>query len=330
MFSYLLRRLLYAPFIIVGVMLITFVLFFVVQSPRITAQSVLGKRANPKSIQEYLHKRGYDKPLFLGIGKKKPGEVGDGVFDTIFFNQMRSLAVFNLGVSDVSGRELKEVFREGAIPSLLLTVPAFIAGFFMAVGFALFLVFVRKSALDTGGVIVCVALMSVPPMVYIIFGQAVIALAFNYFPAFGYRMQSFSDIRFLLLPVSLMIVISLGSDVRLYRAVFLEEISQDYVRTAQAKGVSNTRMLLVHVLKNGMIALITYVVAQLPLLILGSLLVENFFGIPGLGNTLVAAIQTSDLAVIRSTTFLTSILYIVGLTATDICYAMADPRIRLS
>jgi peptide/nickel transport system permease protein len=200
----------------------------------------------------------------------------------------------------------------------------------MAVGFALFLVFVRKSALDTGGVIVCVALMSIPPMVYIIFGQAVIALAFNYFPAFGYQMRGISDIRFLLLPVSLMIVISLGSDVRLYRAVFLEEISQDYVRTAQAKGVPNARLLLVHVLKNGMIALITYVVAALPLLILGSLLVENFFGIPGLGNTLVAAIQKSDLAVIRSTTFLTSILYIVGLTATDICYAAADPRIRLS
>ena len=330
MFSYLLRRLLYAPFIIVGVMLVTFVLFFVVQSPEITAKSVLGKRANPKTVQDYLHKRGYDKPLFLGIGPKKPGQVGEGIFDTIFFNQMRSLAVFNLGVSDVSGRELKEVFREGAIPSLLLTGPAFIAGFFMAVGFALFLVFVRKSALDTGGVVLCVALMSVPPMVYIIFGQAVIALSFNYFPAFGYRMRAWSDIRFLLLPVSLMIVISLGSDVRLYRAVFLEEISQDYVRTAQAKGVSNTRLLMVHVLKNGMIALITYVVAQLPLLILGSLLVENFFGIPGLGNTLVAAIQTSDLAVIRSTTFLTSILYIVGLTATDICYAVADPRIRLS
>ena len=157
-----------------------------------------------------------------------------------------------------------------------------------------------------------------------------VALAFNYFPAFGYQRQSWGDARFLLLPVSLMIVISLGSDARLYRAVFLEEISQDYVRTAQAKGVSNTRLLMVHVLKNGMIALITYVVAQLPLLILGSLLVENFFGIPGLGNTLVAAIQTSDLAVIRSTTFLTAILYIVGLTVTDICYAAADPRIRLS
>jgi peptide/nickel transport system permease protein len=122
----------------------------------------------------------------------------------------------------------------------------------------------------------------------------------------------------------------LGYDTRLYRAIFLEEISQDYVRTALAKGVSSSRLLLGHVLKNGMIALITLVVAHLPLLILGSLLVENFFGIPGLGNLLVTAIQTSDLAVVRATTFLTSILYIIGLTITDICYALVDPRIRLS
>jgi peptide/nickel transport system permease protein len=184
--------------------------------------------------------------------------------------------------------------------------------------------------LDTAGVFFCVGLMSIPAMVYIIFGQAVVALAFNYFPAFGFELRDWTSMRFLLLPVAIMIVINLGQETRLYRAVFLEEIGQDYVRTAQAKGVSNSRVLTVHVLKNGMIALITYIVAHLPLLILGSLLVENFFGIPGLGNTLVLAIQTSDLAVVRSTTFLTSILYIIGLTLTDICYALVDPRIRLS
>ena len=167
-------------------------------------------------------------------------------------------------------------------------------------------------------------------MVYIIFGQAVIALKLNYFPAFGFDPHGWDAARFLILPVSLVIVMSLGHDTRLYRAIFLEEIGQDYVRTALAKGVSPSRMLMVHVLKNGMISLITLVVAHLPLLILGSLLVENFFGIPGLGNLLVAAIQTSDLAVIRATTFLTSILYIIGLTLTDIGYALVDPRIRLS
>jgi peptide/nickel transport system permease protein len=351
MFSYLLRRLLYAPLIIVGVMLVTFAIFFVFQSPENMARVQLGKRATPTNIAAWISKRGYDKPVFLNLGTQPPPAVGKapgrafflaaptpagqvppskGVFDTIFFNEMGRFATLNLGVSDVTGNNLKDVFRDGAIPSLLITFPAFVAGFFMAVGCALFLVFVRKSMLDTAGVLICVALMSIPAMVYIIFGQAVVALAFNYFPAFGFSLSGWNSLRFLLLPVALIVVIHLGSDVRLYRAVFLEEISQDYVRTAQAKGVSNTRMLFTHVLKNGMIALITLLVAQLPVLILGSLLVENFFGIPGLGNLLAGALQTNDFAVVKATTFLTSILYIIGLTATDICYALADPRIRLS
>jgi len=335
MLNYLLRRLLFAPFIVLGVMIFTFVLFFMVQSPEIAARNRLGKMATPKTTYEWLHKRGYDKPLFFFTGQKRVAADGQpyaskGLFDTIFFNQMRGLAVFDLGVSDVTGESLSEIFKKGAIPSLLLTLPAYIAGFVIAVGLSLFLVFVRNSAIDTAGVFVCVALMSIPAMVYIIFGQAVVALQLNYFPAFGFDFHGFGTVRFLLLPVALMIIMHLGYDVRLYRAVFLEEIAQDYVRTAQAKGVSNARVLFVHVLKNGMIALITFVVAGLPVLILGSMLVENFFGIPGLGNLLVAAIQTTDLAVVRSTTFLTALLYIIGMTATDVCYALVDPRIRLS
>jgi peptide/nickel transport system permease protein len=335
MLSYLLRRILYAPLIIFGVMLLTFVIFFGVQKPETMARNILGKRATPQTAYDFLHTRHYDKPLFLNLGQKRDAPDGhpydsSGVFDTIFFHQIWNLATFDLGVSDVTGRELKQVFREGAVPSLLLTLPAYIVGFCAATAIALFLVFVRNSALDTAGVFLCVALMSVPAMVYIIFGQAVVALGLNYFPAFGFDPKGFGVIRFLALPVSLIIIMNLGQDVRLYRAVFLEEIAQDYVRTAQAKGVTSNRLLFVHVLKNGMIALITLVVAHLPLLILGALLVESFFGIPGLGNLLVSAIQTGDLAVVRSTTFLTAILYIIGLTLTDICYALVDPRIRLS
>lgn len=335
MFNYLIRRLLYAPLIVVGVMLVTFVIFFVVQGPETMARSILGRRATPKTSYDWLHKRGYDKPLIFNYGQQRAAADGHpydskGFFDTIFFNQIGKLATLDFGVSDVTGRDLKQVFREGAVPSLLLMLPAYIAGFFISVGFSLYLVFVRKSMLDTAGVLVCVGLMSIPAMVYIIFGQAVVALALNYFPAFGFDLQGWNSLRFLLLPVSLIVVMNLGHDTRLYRAILLEEISQDYVRTAQAKGVSNPRLLLVHVLKNGMISLITLVVAHLPLLILGSVLVESFFGIPGLGNLLVSAIQTSDFAVVRATTFLTSILYIIGLTATDVCYALVDPRIRLS
>jgi peptide/nickel transport system permease protein len=200
----------------------------------------------------------------------------------------------------------------------------------MAVSLALYQVFVRDSVLDSMGALMAVALMSVPPMVYIIFGQAVIALTFNYFPAFGFDTSGLSTLKFLMLPVALMAVMSLGSDVRLYRAIFLEEIGQDYVRTAQSKGVSNTRLLFVHVLKNGMIALITLVVAHLPLLVMGSLLVENFFGIPGLGNTLFLSIQQGDFATVFASVYLGSILYLLGLILTDLCYALVDPRIRLS
>ena len=178
--------------------------------------------------------------------------------------------------------------------------------------------------------LIAVALMSIPSMVYIVFGQAVLALLFNYFPVFGFDMAGIGTLRFLLLPVALMALMGVGGDVRLYRAVFLEEIAQDYVRTAQAKGVPQARLLFVHVLKNGMISLITLVVAHLPHLVMGSLLVENFFGIPGLGNTLFLAIQQSDYATVFASVYLGSLLYIVGLILTDICYALADPRIRLS
>jgi peptide/nickel transport system permease protein len=142
-------------------------------------------------------------------------------------------------------------------------------------------------------------------------------------------MQGMSTLKFLLLPVALVVVSGIGADVRLFRALFLEEMGQDYIRTARAKGVSSARVLLQHVLKNGLINLITLMVASLPFLIMGSLVIENFFGIPGLGNVLFSAIQAPDFAVVQASVFLGSILYLLGLILTDLCYAWADPRIRL-
>jgi peptide/nickel transport system permease protein len=324
MLTYIIRRLLYVIPILLGVMVVTFALFFVVQSPTGMARNVLGKRATPQNVAAWMEKRGYDKPLFFNT---RPDAK---LFDSIFFNQMRQFATFDLGKSDTTEREIKKTFAQGAGPSLLITLPAFFVGLAVAVVLSLYLVFLRNSPLDTAGVITCVALMSIPPMVYIIFGQGVIAISLNYFPAFGFYKEGFATLRFLLLPVFLMVVFHLGRDVRMYRAIFLEEIAQDYVRTAQAKGVSNARLLLVHVLKNGMISLITLTVSYLPLLILGSLLLENFFGIPGLGNALFHAIQTQDFATVRAFVFLGALLIQAGYIATDICYALVDPRIRLS
>lgn len=323
MFAYILRRLLYSVPIVFGVMLITFVLFFVVQSPNAMARRVLGPKATPQAVENWLHNRGYDKPLIVNT---KPGEP---VYDSLFFNQMRRLAAFDLGTSDVTGRPLKQVFASGALPSLLITFPAFVVGFAVALGLALYLVFVRNSAMDMTAALLCVALMSMPVMVYIIFGQYLVAQVLNYFPAFGFNLQGWSTTKFLLLPVALMVVSGLGAEVRLYRALFLEEMGQDYIRTARAKGVSNTVVLLVHVLKNGMINLITLIVASLPFLIMGSLVLENFFGIPGLGNVLFTAIQAPDFAVVQASVFLGSLLYLVGLLLTDLCYAWVDPRIRI-
>jgi peptide/nickel transport system permease protein len=348
MFSYLIRRLLYTVPIIFGVMVITFILYFAIQKPDTMARVQLGKRATPQAVKEWLHNRGYDKPRFLNLNAAKGHKLtikdevggrtrtltyedsGESIFDSIFFHQIWKFTTFDFGKSDVTGRPLKDVFKTGAIPSLLITVPAFFAGLATAVAFALVLVFLRNSPIDTAGTIFCVVLMSLPTMIYIIFGQALVAIGLKYFPAFGYELNGLSTAKFLLLPVALMVVLGLGSDTRLYRTIFLEEYSQDYVRTAFAKGVPISRVMWIHVLKNGMIALITLTVAHLPVLILGSLLMENFFGIPGLGNTLYLAIQTTDFATVQAFVFIGALLIQGGLIATDFCYALVDPRIRLS
>lgn len=322
MLGYIFRRMLFAIPIVFGVMLLTFVLFFVVQSPSAMAKRVLGTKATPQAVENWLHNRGYDKPLLINT------RAGEPFYDSLFLNQVKRFAVLDLGRSDVTGRPLGEVLAAGALPSLMVTVPAFLVGFGMALGISLYLVYVRHSGVDLLAAVTCVGLMSLPSMVYIIFGQYVVAQVLSYFPAFGFNFEGFTTARFLVLPVALMVVSGLGAEVRLYRALFLEEMGQDYIRTARAKGASTSAVLLGHVLKNGLINLITVVVASLPFLIMGSLMIENFFGIPGLGNVLFDALHAPDFAVVQGFVFLGSILYLAGLILTDICYAWVDPRIR--
>lgn len=322
MFSYFIRRLLYAVPIVFGVMLLTFLLFFVVQTPQSMAKRILGPKASPQAVENWLHNRGYDKPRFFNTA------LGQNLVDSQFFNHLKALAVFDLGRSDATGELVLTKFKEGAIPSLLITLPAFLLGLFLSLSVSLFMVFVRKSRIDLAGIFISVVLMSIPIMAYVILGQWLIAVKLCYLPAFGFNLAGMTTAKYLFLPVWIYVFASLGSDVRLYRAIFLEEIHQDYVRTAHAKGASGARVLFVHVLKNGMISLITLVVASLPFLIMGSLVMENFFGIPGLGNLTMNAIRTSDYAVIRAAVYLGSLLYLVGLLLTDLCYAAVDPRIR--
>lgn len=322
MINYLIRRLLYSIPIIFGVILLTFLLFFVVQSPRTMAKRILGNKASEQSVDNWLHQRGYDKPRFLNM------QSGHAIWDSQFFTQIKSLALFDLGVSDATGESVSAMFRRGMIPSLLITLPSFIVGFFLSLGLSLFLTLVRNSLLDRAAIMLCVALMSVSIIVYVIFVQWWVAVKLSCLPAFGFYPSGLSTLKYLLLPVMVAVLSGLGSDVRLYRSIFIEEIRQDYVRTALAKGASNHRLLFVHVLKNGLISLITLVVSSLPFLIMGSLVLEGFFGIPGLGNLTVDAIKTADFAVVRVSVYLGSLLYLFALLLTDVCYAAVDPRIR--
>jgi peptide/nickel transport system permease protein len=312
MFNYIVRRLIYSVFILIGVIGITFFLDNMMMSPDEKVSRVLGPKAVGKTRTEWIHNRGLDRPLPVQ-----------------FVSYVKNLVTFNFGTTWVTGRDLRETFLQGVGPSLCITLPGFLAGLLASLGLALFQVFVRNSPLDRALTLFSVALMSVPTMVYVIFAQAFLALNLRYFPAYGFAYEP-GMLRFLLLPIVIFMLINVGYDARLYRAIFLEEIGQDYVRTALAKGVSSSRVLGVHVFKNGLIALITLVVAQLPKLILGSLLIENLFGIPGIGSMLVQAIQTGDQPVVMVSVFLGSALYLLSLIVTDILYALADPRIRLS
>jgi len=323
MFSFLIRRLLYSIPMIFGVMLITFVLFFAVKPPQGMAKRAIGEKASPEAIDNWLHQRGYDKPLFFNANP------GSKIYDSQFFRQVKALACFDFGRSDINGEPIIGKLRRGVVPSLCITLPAFLVGLWTAIWAALFLVLVRESALDKLGTILCVGFMSIPAMAYVIFGHWLGAVFLKYFPAYGFSGGGVDMARFLVLPVIVMAFCGVGSDIRVYRSIFLEIAGQDYVRTARAKGLPSSRILLKHVLKNGAIALVTLVVSGLPFLMLGSLLIEDFFGIPGLGGLSIDAIRTADFSELRAVVFLGSLLYLAGITLADLCYGLVDPRIRL-
>lgn len=325
MLSYIVRRILYAIPILVGVNLLTFVLFFVVNSPDDMARMHLGaKRVTQEAIDNWKHERGYDKPLVYNT----EADGLERVTDTIFFDKSVSLFVFDFGTAD-DGRDIGYDIQQRMWPSLAIAIPIFIVGLLANITFALLLVFFRATYLDLWGVVLCVILMSVSMLFYIIGGQYLIGKLWNLVPISGFD-DGVEAVKFLVLPVIIGVIAGIGSSTRWYRTIFLEEIGRDYVRTARAKGLSEIKVLFRHVLKNGMIPILTGAVVVIPLLFLGSLLLESFFGIPGLGSYTIDAIQSQDFAIVRAMVFLGSVLYIAGLILTDISYTLVDPRIRLS
>lgn len=324
MIAYIIRRALYAIPILIGVNLITFTLFFVVNTPDDIARSQLGdRRITQEAVANWKAERGYDKPVVFNAAQQGL----DQLTDTIFFEKSLKLFVFDFGRSD-SGRDIGYDIQQRMWPSLAIAVPTLIVGILVNITFAMLIAFFRGTVLDFWGVVLCVILLSISPLFYIIGGQYVLSKAFHLVPISGYD-TGWEAIKFLILPVIIGIIAGIGQGTRWYRTIFLEEIGKDYVRTARAKGLAEPRVLFRHVLKNALIPILTGVVVILPLLFMGSLIMESFFGIPGLGSYTIEAIQRQDFAIVRAMVFLGSVLYIVGLLLTDISYTMVDPRVRL-
>ncbi len=324
MLNYIIRRVLYAIPILIGVNLITFALFFVVNTPDDMARMQLGaKRVTPEAIEKWKAERGYDLPLAWNAAAQGSAKATR----TIFFQKSVRLFVFDFGFSE-DKRDIAGEIRARMWPSLALAVPVFVVGLAVCVTFALLMAFFRASYLDFWGVVLCVAMMSISTLFYIIGGQYIASKIWHLVPISGYA-GGLDAVRFLILPVVIGVLGGIGASSRWYRTLFLEEMGKDYVRTARAKGLAESVVLFRHVLKNAMIPILTGVVVVIPTLFLGSLLMESFFGIPGLGSYTIDAIQAQDFSVVRSMVFIGSVFYIVGLILTDISYTLVDPRIRL-
>lgn len=324
MIAYIARRILYAVPILIGVNLITFALFFFVNSPDSMARLQLGARhVTPEAIARWKTAHGYDNPLLYNSRASGAAKITD----TIFFQHSVRLFVFDFGRAD-DGRDIGHDISQRMWPSLAIALPTLVIGVLTNITFALLIVLFRNSYLDTAGVVASVVMMSISPLFYIIIGQYVFSKLLHLVPISGYE-PGFMAIKFVLLPVLIGVVAGIGSGIRLYRTFFLEEINKDYVRASRARGLSELRVLFRHVLRNAMIPILTGVVVVIPLLFIGSLIMESFFAIPGLGSYTIDAIRQQDFAIVRAMVFLGSALYILGLILTDISYTLVDPRVRL-
>lgn len=300
MIRYLLRRIGYGFLILIGVNLLTFMLFFTVNTPDDMARlNIGGKRVTAEAIQNWKEEHGYDKPLLWN----EKAEGSDKLTDTIFWQHSARLMVGDLGASD-AGRDIAYEIKNRMWPSVALAFPTFLLGVF------------------------AIVMMSVSSLFYIIFGQWLFSKVLRLVPISGFETGT-AMISFLILPIAIGVFSRIGGDALLYRSMFLEEINKDYVRTARAKGLSETAVLFKHVLRNASLPILTSTVAVLPMLFLGSLVMESFFGIPGLGSFTIDAINAQDFAIVRTMVFVGTVLYVIGLILTDVAYTIADPRIRL-
>jgi peptide/nickel transport system permease protein len=325
--AYIVRRIAYGALILLGVNLATFFLFFTVNTPDDMARlNIGGKRVNQEVIDKWKAERGYDKPLYVNEAK-----AGSEKFtDTIFWERSVSLFALDFGRADAeSAGDIGHEVATRMWVSMQLALPLFVLQLIASTAFALLLAMFRHTQLDFWGVVACVLMLSISSLFYIIVGQYFFSRVLRLAPISGY-VGGWDVLKFLVLPIGLSLIARLGGEARLYRAMFLEEIGKDYVRTARAKGLSEIVVLYRHVLRNALIPIITSAGSYLPYVFLGSLVFESFFGLPGLGAYVIEAITKQDFAVVRTMVFLGSLLYIVSYVLIDVAYTWADPRVRLA
>jgi len=314
MLRYVIRRVLETVPTTIGIVLLAFALFNVVGgSP---AEAVLGKNASAESIAKFNHKWGYDKPLFIGDGN---------VFDSQFCKFVGDLLHGDFGYSLENHEPVIDVLKRGVGPSLSLTVPILVGCVALGLMLAMLAALYRGRAVDRAILVGSTVLMSVNYVIWVLAGQFFLSYKAGLFPVWGYE-----NAFYLALPVMIGVLSSVGTDVRFFRTAVLDEIYKPYVLTARAKGLSRSAIMLRHVLRNALIPILAYVSLSIPYLFTGSLLLESFFGIPGLGSVSINAIHSSDMAVVRTTVVLGALIYQFVNLVTDLLYGLVDPRVRLS
>lgn len=310
MLKFVIRRVLYMIPILFGIALVTFLLFNVAGGD--PAAQAAGKYATAERIEELRRDLGLDGPLHVQFGRH--------------FVQMITL---DFGRSWQTKQMISTMIMDGLDASMSLSVPAFLLTSIITIALALFIAYVRGSFIDKSALVICLALLSISSLVYILAGQYFLAYVGGIFPISGWDPSWVQRWTYLTLPILIYISLSLGSNVLFYRTVFLDQMHQDYVRTARSKGLADTPILFKHILRNAMIPIITVIVTQLPFLIVGSLLLEAFFGIPGLGGMTYQAINSSDFPVIKAMTTISAILVLIFQLIADVLYAFVDPRVQV-
>jgi peptide/nickel transport system permease protein len=289
-------------------------------TPGTNAQSVISLQARNSNTDDVANVR-------LVVESYQELGATQAFTETIFYKRSIGMLLFNFGKND-RGETIGDEINIRLLPTLIITLPALLLGTLIYIVVAMVLATFRGTYVDRWGGLICVLMMSISMMFYIIGGQWFFGSVLRLVPIAGFDADTYA-LRFCILPVMIIIMTDFGATSRFYRTVFLEELHRDHIRTARAKGTPETAVLFIHTLKNAMIPILTGLAVQIPRLLLGSLLIEKFFSIPGMGAYMVEAIQAQDFATVQAVVFLGSFIYVLGLLLTDLSYTLVDPRVRL-